>query len=119
MFTAPSQIEETARSSRNSLPQKVGRNAIGVKWYRADYELRALRRVKRASNKVFAALMADVTVTELCALSRELDRWMERERILLRISLPREVAMRDATGPLLEAAATHPATPPPADPPPA
>lgn len=88
MLTALAQIEETGKSDRNSLPRKTTRNSIGAVWYRADYELRSLRDVKRAKREVWKCIDAGPDAITLCTLIRELDRLIERERVLLRIPLP-------------------------------
>jgi len=88
MLTAQTAITEMRTRNRNTLTQKVTANASGVTWYRADYELRQLRRIKEITKRTMKLLMHARTCELFVQYSRELDRWMERERILLRIPLP-------------------------------
>jgi hypothetical protein len=88
VLTAQSNITELRTRNRNSLNQKVTANVSGLNWYRADYELRQLRRIKEISKRTFKLLMHARTCESFVQFSRELDRWIERERILLRIPLP-------------------------------
>lgn len=90
MLTAQSNIIELRTRNRNSLPQKVTANVSGLNWYRADYELRQLRKVKEVTKRTYKLLMHARTMESFVQYSKELDRWIERERILLRIPLPRE-----------------------------
>jgi len=88
MLTAPSQIEETCNSSRNTLPRRSARNSIGLLHYRSDYELRSLRLVREGIKRARKGMMHAIDADTFSIYTRELDRLIERERILLRIPLP-------------------------------
>lgn len=88
MITAPSQIEETCNSSRNTLPRKTARNSIGLLHYRSDYELRSLRLVREGIKRARKGMMNARDADTFAIYNREMDRLIERERILLRIPLP-------------------------------
>jgi hypothetical protein len=88
MLTAPSQIEETCNSSRNTLPRRSARNSIGLLHYRSDYELRSLRLVREGIKRARKGMIHAIDAATFAIYSRELDRLIERERILLRIPLP-------------------------------
>jgi len=104
MLSSAAAIEETRTCNRNSLPQRVARNATGLLHYRSDFELKWLRIAKRvrlywlkafdyelpklsgSALEIAAAIQAASTFAR--DASRELDRWCERERVLLQIQSP-------------------------------
>lgn len=83
-------------------------------YFRSDYELRALRDCQKARKQAVAGLESAADAATFAAYSRELDRWIERERILLRIPLPAAqpvLRANQANGVTLEAASTMPDPP--------
>lgn len=77
-----------AKGERISLIRRGNRNVRIAQLYRADYEARGLRRVKKAADRT-ASEIKTAPAELLPALVRALDVLLERERILLRIPLPR------------------------------
>lgn len=88
MITAAANFGPLQNTSRKTLLRKVTNNAALQSFTRADYELRQLKRIHAASKRCFKLLMQARTADSFATFSRELDRWIERERILLRIPLP-------------------------------
>lgn len=75
--------------SKSFLPRRVSQNSAGLLIYRADYELQSLRKSRKLRNKAFEGAMQSKDADTFATYSRELERWIERERILLRIPMPR------------------------------
>jgi len=74
--------------SYKSLQSASANNATGMVWYRADYELRWLRKSRRECVKIGRLMKRCRTFKGYAELSRALLEWCERERILLHIKLP-------------------------------
>lgn len=90
MQTAPSKIVEFEKANYKSLPSRVAANAAGMMHVRADYELFWLRKSRKEVTKLARLTRKCRTFAGIAALSRELREWCEKERVLLRIPLPRE-----------------------------
>jgi hypothetical protein len=85
-------VIQEERTDRNgtykSLQSASAANANGIVWYRADYELHWLRKLRRESVKIGRLMKRCRTFKGYAELSHALMDLCERERILLRIPLP-------------------------------
>lgn len=88
-------VIQEERTDRNgtykSLKSASAANANGIIWYRSDYELHWLRKLRKQSVKIGRLMNKCRTFAGYAALSRALVELCERERILLRIPLPKAV----------------------------
>lgn len=89
------EVNAANSSSKHLVPNKVVRNSSGLLWYRADYELRGLRACKLANKRARQGILHAADAETFAIYSRELERWIERERILLRIPLTSAVPPTD------------------------
>lgn len=87
-LTVLAELGHEKNPSKSLLPRKQTRNALGILWFRCDYELRWLRKCQRAVKRLERKMRTVREVPELIGLSKALLDWSERERILLRIPLP-------------------------------